>query len=682
MKLIKKKITTNTRVLNETLTQYRDTFHAFKELINNSIQADASLIKIELSYNKKFDSHSPLTEIKIWDNGHGVSYSEFDEKILEIGTTSKNSGQGIGRFGALQIGLTMEIETVGFDQSEEKYSLTVFNLDSRELKDVGLDKKEFNIKLDYLDGSEVNTYYQVIISNLHHNSQEKVRTRNRLSTLFLKENIHQAIFENYPLEIFHDKIKFFVNGDVLKKSDFVVEKPSKKSLIHKDNFGKDHEVNLYFYQIKSKLNKVKVFFQIDNAGLKSVAHEFTYSSDWYTPDLGTWFIYVDSKIFNNDLFRNLDMDTLGHEEVKKIKDSIKNGMNEFFKLKNEKFKKFIDTLEKDDYYPYREKYPTSKTQASVFNKVAYALEDEHKLLEKKVKIRNIIYPLLDRAISNGNIEFILEKVLKMSDEAIFKFKSLLQKTELEDVIHFSSVVSEKIEFLDFLHDLNYGDISGFVKERSQLHKIVENNLWVFGENYNGTPHLWSDKRLDKILLDLRKRFFSYDPTEEDENLIEDSGLEDITDLFFFNEKVNDNDDKEIMIVELKSPKCAISEKELSQIDRYAFTIVSNPSFPTENVKYKLVLISSKMTAYAKSKVNSARLKFPNTPFMYDLKTEKNVEVYVLTWSDLIEQNKRKLGYLSNKLEIKDKSVRDKFEEEYPHLIDEKVSAQLRKVASY
>ena len=51
----------------------------------------------------------------------------------------------------------------------------------------------------------------------------------------------------------------------------------------------------------------------------------------------------------------------------------------------------------------------------------------------------------------------------------------------------------------------------------------------------------------------------------------------------------------------------------------------------------------------------------------------------MEWSELIEQNSRKLGYLSNKLRVKDKSVNVKFEEEYAEVINEKLSAQLRLV---
>ncbi len=249
------------------------------------------------------------------------------------------------------------------------------------------------------------------------------------------------------------------------------------------------------------------------------------------------------------------------------------------------------------------------------------------------------------------------------------------------MVHFASVVADKTEFLEFLHELTYGKLSKHLKERSQLHKIVEDELWLFGENYNGTPKLWSDKKIGNILKELRIKYFNYEPTKDDENLIEfdESGLNDITDLFFFNEKITDTDVKEIMVVELKSPKCAISKKELNQIDDYAFTIEQHSALPNEKVKYKLILISSRLTKYAKSQVKSRRLNFPDNPFMYDKKTEKNIEVYVMEWSELIEQNKRKLSYLANKLEVKDKSVKTKFEKEYAELVDEKISAQLRLV---
>jgi hypothetical protein len=677
MKTTSEKITTNTRVIKSHFTKYGDTFKAFKELLNNSIQASSKNIRIEIKYNDSLTCKSSIEKITIIDDGHGVSKNNFKNTILEIGTNVKEKGQGIGRFSSFQIGELMKIDTLAFDEKENKFSRVLFGIDTTDLKDISLENVDLKVDYDYLDGKNHNSYYKVEIENLHHNIQTKPLNKNKITSNFLENNIGQSLFENYPYEIFNNTVSFFVNGNKLEKENFVLEKPSIKTITYTDKKGTNHLINFYFYNIKSNLKKVKVFFQTDNAGVKSVAHEYTYSSDWYTPDLGTWFIYVDSDFFDLDLFRNLDLETLGEEEIKKLKNEIKDTINEFFKNRNQKFDKFISNLENDKFYPYKERKPASTSQEVVFKKIAYLLEDEHHLIKEDNKIRNFLYPLLDKAISDGNIEYLFSKILKLSDESLLKFNSLLQKTDLEDVIQFASQVSEKLEFLNFLHELTYGEISKVLKERSQLHKIIENELWVFGENYNGTPHLWSDKKIGNILNQLHDTYLSYEPTKEDENLIEENNLDDITDLFFYNEKITDSDEREIMVVELKSPKCAIGLKEINQIDRYAFTLEQHSALPAEKVKYKLILISSKLNAYAKSKVKSQREIYKEIPFLFDKKTDKNIEVYVMTWSEIIELNKRKLGYLHKQLTIKDKSVKEKFEEEYPELIDQKVHAQLR-----
>ena len=152
-------------------------------------------------------------------------------------------------------------------------------------------------------------------------------------------------------------------------------------------------------------------------------------------------------------------------------------------------------------------------------------------------------------------------------------------------------------------------------------------------------------------------------------------MENITDLFFFNEKVLDNEDREIMVVELKSPRCAIGKKELQQIDEYAFTVENYPGMPRENTRYKFILVSSRLTPFIKSKMKSAREKY-KVPFLYERKTDKNIEVWVVEWAELIELNRRKLGYLSSRLEVKNRSVKEKFEAEYGSIINEKVAARL------
>lgn len=677
-----RKFTTNSRIISDHLTRYKNTFFAFCELINNSIQAGAKNIHIDIIYtNKNEITSTPIKEISIKDDGKGVSNSDFNQKILQIATNVKDGGEGIGRFGALQIGSFMEIETIGFDDKTNSFTKIDFNFDStlfenKELKDIDLE-----VNIDDLGKKKINTFYKVSIKNLYHGKAEVIQRRNKITEDFLQENLNLSIFERYTLPIFNESISFSINGKILKKNDFLNETPIKKSVKTHDLKGVEHDINIYFYNIKVNHKKVKVFFQVDNSGIKTVGHEYTYSSDWYTPDLGTWYIYVDSEFFSSDLFRNVDFGDYADEELLNLKKVVKNEIDEFFKSRNEKFKKFVGNLESDAYYPFKDNAIHSSTEQNLFNKIAFLIEEEHKLIEGNNKLRNFIYPLLNSAIRDGKIRNIFDKVLNLKKDTLEKFHSLLEKTDLEDVISFSSQVADRIQFIEFLEKITYGEVAKFLKERKELHKIVEKSLWIFGENYNGSPKLWSDKNLGNILTDLHKEF-QYSESGPDENIDENikiKGISEITDLVFFNERITDDDFKEIMVVELKAPRCKISPKELDQIFNYGYKIKENSQFPKDKVRYKLLLISSSINDKAKTKINANKMS-SEKPFLYQKITDKNIEIYIMTWAELFELNKRKLGYLSNKLSVKEKSVEATFEEEYPNIIDETFTSRLRKIS--
>lgn len=675
---VQKQISTNSRVISSLLTKYRNTFTAFRELINNSIQAAAKNIYVKIDYSNSASLKAPFRTISIQDDGIGVSASEFDARILEIGTTVKKGGQGIGRFGALQLGAKMTVTTVSFDTQVQKFTKVIFPFDASLLKDDRLHKVNVNLEVETLPKAAA-SYYKVLIEDLYHNILDDAPRKNRISDEFLNENIMNALFEGYSFEIFNKAVTFHINNRELKPQDFYIGKPSAKNTKYTDVSENEHDFTFTFYNVRSSLNKVKIFMYVENAGIKTVAQEFTYSSDWYTPDMGTWFVYCDSSMFSADLFRNIDMDAIGDEEIRKLKDFIKDEVNNFFKKRNQRFEKFLNVLEKDIHYPYANKSAASKTHEFLFKKVAFLVEDEYKLIEKNNRIKSFIYPLIDKALSDGHAEQLFKDVLHLPESSTEEFHHLLQRTNLEDVIKFSSSVSSKLEFLTFLHDLVYGEVSATLKERSQLHKIVEKELWLFGEAYSGTPCLWSDRRLGGILEEMRERYFNYEPAEADDNLINfsDPSLNDITDLFFLNEKVTDNDEREVMVVELKSPRCAIGAKEIQQLERYAFAIEKNDAAPSEKVKYKLILISSKLNAFARSKAASSFDTY-RIPFLLERKTEKNIELYIIPWRELIEANQRKLSYLSQKLKVKDRKVREKFETEYAELLDPKGSARLIK----
>jgi len=274
----------------------------------------------------------------------------------------------------------------------------------------------------------------------------------------------------------------------------------------------------------------------------------------------------------------------------------------------------------------------------------------------------VIYPLVDLAINNGNIEDLLVQITSLSSEMVIKFRDLLTRVDLENVIEFSSQIVGKTHYLDLLDKLIYSDISNKVKERKQLHKILEKQLWVFGEQYAHTPRLFSDKNLENNLKELRNKYFNYEPSAADDNLVDltDVKIKDITDLFFFNENIISDEKREIMIVELKAPRCAISHKELGQVDKYLFDIEQRGTFSKE-LSYRIILVSSKLSDFAKSKIG----QFDKTDrHLYTRSQNDKISIYVYEWSDLIARNRARLSYLGNALRVQDHDIRDLIRRDY------------------
>ncbi len=361
---------TNSRVIKDFLTHYKNTFYAFCELLNNSIQANSTVVDIKIEYATKELTKAPIKSITVKDNGNGVSLSDFDKKILEIGTDVKKGGQGVGRFAALQIGCNIEIETVAYDDDLKKYYKVKLPINSSLFENRKLVDMKFPVTEEILTGKH-NSYYQVSIKGLHHNQHTKTDRKNVIAKELLEENIRLSLFERYPYEIFNETVKFSLNKKKLTKSEFAYDTPVLKAVTFTDVKGNEHPISFQFYKVKLNDNKAKVFFQVNNNGLKTVVNTYTYSSEWFTQEMGSWFIYIDSPLFSWDLFKNIDMDELGDEGIDKLKSFAKDIITDFFISINKNFETFTHKLR--DSYPvyFDDKNAASETQKIVFEQFAY-----------------------------------------------------------------------------------------------------------------------------------------------------------------------------------------------------------------------------------------------------------------------------------------------------------------------
>lgn len=675
---MKRKFTTNSRLVNELFANYISTFTAFCELINNSIQAKAKNIWIDINYTPETELHPLLVKgITIKDDGFGVHINEIEKKILDIGTANKEGGKGIGRFAAFQIGKSIEIESVGYDTEDKTFSKVSIPLKFEYFgSNINVSEIDLDTKEEILEGKQ-STYYKVSISDLYDSPVTDNEPKKKIIDKFLKDKIEDSIFERYPLKIFNKDVIFSINNKPINPKDFVVGQPAKKSITYTDKKGNDHKILFDFMQIK-KMDKIKIFLTTKNAGIQTIANGFEYDATWLSPKIGGWFVYIASDTLPSDMYRNVDLDGLD-ENVRHYKDFVKNQLNEFFKEKNKEFDNFTEKLKKDEFYPYKEK-SSSQSKVILFDKLAYLVEDKYNILNEQNRLREIVYPLIDRTISNGELDQILRSILKLNNKMLSKFSELLEKTELENIIEFSDKVAAKLEDLEFLEKLVYSEVAKNVKERKELHKFLEKMLWVFGEEYNDATRLLSDKGLENNLNQLRDDVLQYKPSKSDDNIAElsEKPIKSITDLFMYSEKILDYDKREVLIVELKAPKVKISPKELGQVMKYAREI-EKKGFFSKKIRFKILLVSSEINSEADFDIKG-RQKGQDNPYHYFENEDKNIEILVIKWSDLIENVKRKLKYMSAILKTKDVDVQEKAQRDFEDIDFGKTSSTLKKVA--
>ena len=287
--------------------------------------------------------------------------------------------------------------------------------------------------------------------------------------------------------------------------------------------------------------------------------------------------------------------------------------------------------------------------------------------------------MINRTIITGELDQILQKILRLENKTVKKFNNLLNRTEIEDIIEFSERVSKKLEDLDFIEKLTCTEISKHVAERKELHKVLEKMVWIFGEQYLDNTALLSDTNLENNLKKLRETTLTYKADKKEDNISTDvtGKAKSITDLFLYSEKPIDGVKREILVVELKAPKVKLSNLEIQQAMKYARQIEES-SFYSEDMNIHIILISSEINKDTKFQLSGIS-KPRGNPYFYFQNENKNITVSVMRWGQLIEMNKRKLSYLSGKLKVKDIDVEEKINNDFSEIGFDKVRSTLRKV---
>jgi hypothetical protein len=350
-------------------------------------------------------------------------------------------------------------------------------------------------------------------------------------------------------------------------------------------------------------------------------------------------------LHNEERIALAEMDPALSASVETARTAIK----DYFRERgSERARAVVDEWKAADVYPYRGEPGTTveKAERQVFDIVAVHLQEiAPEIGAGSATTQAFHLRMLRSAIERGpeELQTILKEVLVLPVKQQKELAALLQETTLSAIITAAKTVADRLKFIGALETLVFdAETKGQLKERTQLHKILAENTWVFGEEYN----LWvSDRDLKRVL---EKHKEHLDPNISIDDPVKVVGKKrGIIDLMFSRvTRRHRANDIEHMVVELKAPRVAIGPKEIVQAKTYALAVSSDERFSTvPGIKWHFWIVSNAYDQYARNEIDTGA-----DPERRLIMRGPNITVGVKTWGELIEENRARLQFFQEHLQ--------------------------------
>lgn len=616
----------------KTLTEASAT-KALSELIWNGFDASSKIVSVTL--NPK--TLGGLDTIVVEDHGDGIPFKDAKAYFGEIGDSWKKikketyhhplHGQnGRGRFKAFCLGADIEWHTTFEDQnSYSTYSI------------IGNHNKIEEFKTSELESnSEGQKGTKVIISNLYKKADEllKEKTRSELTKSF-------AVFlTEFPhLQLNFNGIKIDPKSVQLCSRDYELTEDCSEITAH--------PVKLTIIEWNIETERV-----INLCSAKGISLE-EYEPKHRIKAKGFNFTaYLKSEYFQE--LENEGLLSLRELEptVGKIIDIAVSTIREHFRKRMaEKYSGIVQEWKDQNIYPYQDKTSftsVEKAEQEVFDILAANVQTFLPNFEKTEKTsKKFMFKLIAQAITENpeSVQKIITEVLDLKKEDQDKLAELLDNTSLSSIISSATIVANRLNFLDELENLLFGERTKKVfTERDQLHKMLENEAWIFDENFALSQ---SEERLETVLKKhLSKLGDREDPIESIDPVLLSDGRTGRIDLMLSKVTQPKHGEFDYLIVELKRPSKKVDAEVIVQIKKYATAVATDERFHNIPAKWTFLAISNELDDYAEEE--SSQRNKPKG-LIHD-SAQHNITVWAKTWSEIIANARAKLQFINQHLQ--------------------------------
>lgn len=604
---------------------------AVAELIWNGLDADAMHIDVEL----KDDGLGGLFKIVVSDDGHGIPHAEAPTLFRNLGGSWKKAGsrtktkgrvlhgqEGKGRLKAFALGAVVDWRIVydnGGALSRYEISLIERTIRSVRISD------EAPLKRGKPGVS-------VTVSELKRNFTS-LRPENALQEL---AEIFAIYLKNYrDVAIVYAGTKIDPLSAIAKTWDVQLN-----PLVDED--GGTHSVALEVIEWIPETKRALYLCNEQGFPLSQVEGRFHVGDFQFSAYLKSPFIAELQESNRLDLAKMVPALASTIDEARtKIREISKDRASE-------RARTVVEDWKARKIYPFEGEASSQleKAERQIFDIVAVTVQEASPDFAAAPQPQMALHlRLLRHAIerSPAEIQLILDQVLNLPKRKQQELAKLLEETDLSGIISAATLVADRLKFLHALRFVLFDfQARQKLKERSQLHKILEQNTWVFGEEYN----LWaSDKDLTTVLKVHRDKL--------DPGLIVDDPVKvvnkkrGIVDLMLSRvQRRHRANDIEHLVIELKAPKVTLNASHLDQIETYALAVQEDARFHrVQGLKWHFWLISDEY-----NKQVEARIKNGPDPLRRLIQKGPSVSIGVKTWGEILEENNARLQFVKDKLE--------------------------------
>ena len=261
--------------------------------------------------------------------------------------------------------------------------------------------------------------------------------------------------------------------------------------------------------------------------------------------------------------------------------------------------------------------------------------------------------LLDSNERN-NLITIIEGVVRLTPEEREELAATLRATSLSRINSAISLVKNRLLVIEGLKQLVY-ELESFTNERDHIQAIIEENYWLFGEQYNLVS---ADKPFTTSLLEYT---YILDGQAEKGNFTAEDGRR-RPDIFISRGQALQSYSystflEENIIVELKRPSVVIGKEQFRQIEDYRDIILKEPKFQSQRRKWTFIVVGKEVDGFIKGQYKSFEDKNRALLVQY----QDNFEIYAMTWDDVFLTFEHRENFILDKLKFDKQVIHDEIE---------------------